>query len=150
LLIDEGGKSLGVVSYDQAMWLAEERGYDLVELNPDSNPPICKLIDYGKYKYSQEKKARKQKAKSKSGELKEIRLGLKIGKHDLDIKAKRGEKFLEKGNKVRIFLILKGRERMFHDKAIELINTFKDKIGGKLEDKIERMGARFSATIIRK
>lgn len=147
LLIDEGGKALGVVRYDQAMLLAYDRGYDLVEVGPQANPPICKLIDYGKEVYQQQKQARKHKAKQKAPEVKEIKLSLRIDEHDFQTKIKRAKGFFDQENKVRIFLKLMGREMMFQDKAQKIMERFKKESGAEYEMPIKRMGNQFSALL---
>lgn len=123
---------------------------DLVVVNPNINPPIAKLIDYAKELYRQEKAKRKQKAKQRTIELKEISLSIKIDKHDLDTKTKRAQDFLAKGNKVRVSVMLRGREMLFQDKAYEMINTIKDILKAEYEQPIKREGKRFSAIIYTK
>ncbi len=147
LLIDEEGKPQGKVSLDQAMFLAYEKGYDLVLINGIANPPICKLMDYGKYLYAQEKQVAKQKAKAHGPELKEIRLSIKIDKHDLDFKTNQIKKFLSRGDKVKISIQLKGREMMFARKVPELIEKVKKDSDATLEKPLERMGNRFFVTL---
>jgi translation initiation factor IF-3 len=90
--------------------MAEERGLDLVEIQPNATPPVCKLLDWGKYQYEQTKQREKQKSRGKIAEVKGIRLGLKTSPHDMGIKARRAEEFLTKGHKVKVSLILRGRE----------------------------------------
>jgi len=156
-LIDEDGKSQGVVSLDQALYLASEKGYDLALVNEKASPPICKLMDYGKYLYSQTKQVAKQKAKSHGPELKEVRFSIKIDQHDLDFKTNLVKKFLDRGDKVKISVQLKGREMMFQDKVNSLIEKVKNKAGGTFEKPaspnasqgrpIQKLGSRFFATI---
>jgi len=148
MLIDEEGKSLGVASLEQALLVAHERGLDLVEVGPHASPPVTKLVNWGKFKYQLEK--REKKSKSKGGGIKEVKLSLKIGHHDLETKAKRADEFLKGGNKVGVFLQLYGREQMFAAKAEELLRAFRDRIGGQFEEPIERMGNRLTVMIVRK
>ena len=108
----------------KAIELAKERELDLVEISNKTQPPICKIIDFGKYQYMQEKKQRKQKAKQRKIELKEIRIGFATSPHDLETKAKQIEKFLKEGHKVRIDLRLKGREKAHGDLAREKLEKF--------------------------
>lgn len=143
-LIDENGKSCGIVSRDQALLIASEGGYDLLEINPKVTPPICRLLDYGKYKYELEKKERKQRAKQKAKEIKEIRISLKIDEHDFEIKTKKAKDFLEKGHKIKISIILKGRERIFSEKAEELLDKFKENTKAEQEGAKEKIGNRIS------
>ncbi len=149
-LIDANGVACGVVNIDQALYLAFEEGLDLVEVNPNSNPPVTKIMDYGKYRYAQEKQESKQKSKSKGPELKEIRLGLKINQHDLNFKIKQAQKFLEDGNKVKLTVKLVGREMMFAGRVHDLVNNFTSRAQAEPETKIERLGNRFSTIIVRK
>lgn len=140
----------GLVSRDQALYLAYEKGFDLVLINEMANPPIAKLMDYGKYQYMQGKQAAKQKAKAKEIEIKEIRLSIKISEHDLEVKIAQAKRFLDDGDKVKIAVQLKGREMMFANKVSALIERFKNETSGTYEKPIERMGTRFFATIYRK
>jgi len=123
-VIDEEGKNLGVMETAKAIDLAKKRELDLVEISSKTNPPICKIIDKGKYQYLQEKKEKKQRSKQKKGELKEIQIGFTTSEHDLKIKAQQLEKFLKAGSKVRISIKLKGRERSFGDLAKEKLEKF--------------------------
>lgn len=148
MLIDEQGQSLGTTSREQALILAHTKNLDLVEVGPHAKPPVVKLVNWGKFKYQLEKK--EKKSKSKGGTLKEIKLSLKIGAHDLETKSKRAKEFLEEGNKVGVFMQLYGREQMFAEQARSLLIKFKDEIGGQFEDPITRLGNRLSAVIVRK
>lgn len=123
-VIDEKGKNLGVLDTYKAVQIARERELDLVEIAPTAKPPVCKITEFGKYKYQQAKKEQKQKAKQKKVEVKGIRIGLSTSSHDLEYKAKRAEKFLTEGNKVRIEIKLKGREKAHQDLAREKLNNF--------------------------
>ena len=134
-VIDENGKNLGILDTQKAIQLAKDRGLDLVEISANTEPPICKITDYGKYQYTQEKKERKQKAKQKKSELKGIRIGFTTSFHDLQTKIKQVEKFLKQGHKVRIEMRLRGRERAHKDLADEKIKSFLEII--PLEFKIE-------------
>ncbi len=106
------------------MQIVQERGLDLVEIAPTAKPPVCKIIDYGKYKYQQEKKEQKQKAKRKEIEIKGIRIGFATSLHDLEHKAKQAGEFLTEGNKVRIEIKLRGREKAHFNLAKEKLNNF--------------------------
>lgn len=129
--------------------MAYDGGYDLVELNPNRNPPVVKMLDYGKYRYELEKKKREARNKTKGPELKEIRLSRKIDKHDLETKARRAKEWLDEGDKVRIYLQLMGREFMFANQAREIIDTFRAMIGGVYEQEPNLLGNRLIA-IVRK
>jgi len=109
-LIDHEGKQHGVVPTPQALDLAQEVGADLVEVAPNANPPVCKILDYGKYKFELEKKRKDAKKKQKQLKLKEIRMQPKIEKHDLEFKTKHVSEFLEDGNKVKVTVRFRGRE----------------------------------------
>jgi len=112
-LIGEEGEQLGVVPLQKALQIARERGLDLVQVASTVSPPVCRLLDYGKYKYEQTKKERKAKKSQRVGLLKEVRLRPKIEEHDLQAKIKTTKKLLEEGNKVRLVLRFRGREIMY-------------------------------------
>jgi translation initiation factor IF-3 len=112
-LIGEAGEQMGVVPLQKALQIAYERGLDLVQVASTVNPPVCRLLDYGKYKYEQTKKERKAKRGQRVGLLKEIRLRPKIEEHDLQAKIKTTKKLLEEGNKVRLLLRFRGREVIY-------------------------------------
>lgn len=124
LVIDENGQKIGVMPTQEALKIARERGLDLLEIAPNVKPPVCRIMDYGKYQYQQEKAARQQKAKSKQTEVKGIRLTFKISDHDMEIRAKQADKFLSEGNKVKIDLVLRGREKSLKDFAREKMDKF--------------------------
>jgi len=125
-VIDEEGKNLGVMKLEEALKLAFERHLDLVEIAPKANPPVVKIVDYGKFLYQQKKKEKEKKKKQK--ELKCIRIGFKESEHDLSYKAEKVTEFLEEGSPVRIDLILRGREKIFVQEAKEKIKKFLEKI----------------------
>jgi translation initiation factor IF-3 len=136
-VIDETGKQLGVMSLEVALQMARERNLDLVQVTDKVEPPVCKIIDYGKYLYALKKEERKVKIK-KAGELKGIRLGFNISLHDLEMRARQAENFLKKGDKVRIELSLKGREKALPEFAKEKINKFLEILAGLTPYKVER------------
>ncbi|MEA3344279.1 MAG: translation initiation factor IF-3 [Patescibacteria group bacterium] len=121
-VIDQTGKQLGIISLTEALRLARESNLDLIQVTEKTDPPVCKITDHGKYLYQQKKKEKSVKASA--GELKGIRLTFKISEHDLKTRAKQAEKFLKKGNKVRIEMKLRGRERALQDFAKEKIMKF--------------------------
>lgn len=104
---------------DNALQLAREKSLDLCEVAPNVNPPVCKIMDYGKYQYHQKKIDTKHRKTQKKTEVKGVRLGFKTGEHDLNVKAKQARKFLEAGNSVKVALIFRGRESMYKDLAQE-------------------------------
>ncbi len=109
-LIDENGEQRGIVPTQEAMRIATEAGLDLVEVAPNAKPPVCKILDYGKFKYDQEKKLREARKHQTQIKLKEIRMQPKIEKHDLAFKTKHVTEFLEEGNKVKVTIRFRGRE----------------------------------------
>ena len=109
-LISEKGEKLGVIPLEEALEKAEEKNLDLVLVAPNSNPPVCKIMNYGKYKFEQAKREKEAKKKQKVLEVKEIRITPNIEKHDFDFKAKNARKFLTDGNKVKITVRFRGRE----------------------------------------
>lgn len=124
-VIDENGQQLGILDVSPALKIAHEKGLDLIEINPNSEPPIAKIMDYGKYMYLKERgeKGKKQK-KTGQQEIKTIKIGLKTGAHDLKVKSALADKFLEKNNKVRVEIFLKGREKAFRNLARDKVNGF--------------------------
>lgn len=119
-MVDEKGSQMGVMKTQEAILLAKQKGVDLVLVTANTTPPVCKLIEYGKYLYRQKKHERK----SKVTEVKGIRLNFNISLHDIETKAKQAKEFLEKGDKVKIELILRGREKALAGFAKEKINKF--------------------------
>ena len=121
-LIDFEGKQVGIVSKKEGLELSEKSNLDLVEVAPDANPPVCRIIDYGKYKYLLDKKNRSGKKKQKSGGMKEIKMRPNIGEHDYNFKVKNLCKFLEEGNQVKITIMFRGREMRYLDLGRELLD----------------------------
>jgi translation initiation factor IF-3 len=109
-IIDDQGEQLGVMPTAEALALAQERGLDLVEVAPTAVPPVCRILDYGQYKYELQKREREQKKKQKSQTFKEVRLGVKVDVHDLQTKARRAAMFLDHGDRVKITVRFRGRE----------------------------------------
>jgi translation initiation factor IF-3 len=109
-LVGVDGSQLGVVSLSEALDAAAEAGLDLAEIAPNAEPPVAKILDWGKYRYEQGKQLAKSRKNQKQVEIKEVRIGLKIGQHDLDVKLNRARKFLAQGDKVKISLRFRGRE----------------------------------------
>lgn len=146
-VIDEMGTILGEMENQKAQNLAYEQGCDLVEIDPTARPPICKIMDYGKFKYDLAKKSKEQHKKQKESELKEIRLTLKIGDHDLAYKAKNAREFFDKGNKVRVSMRLRGRENVFFNQAFDVFEQFSQVSKLDFEHKPLKSGAIISATV---
>ncbi len=118
-MIDADGEMLGVLSTHEALRRARDQGLDLVEINPKASPPVCKILDYGKYKYDEKKRARETKRKQSSVEVKEVKLRPKTDDHDLDFKARAARRFIEAGNKVKFTVRFRGREITHPEKARE-------------------------------
>ena len=123
-MVAEGGENLGILETAEALRIARERGLDLIEISPTAKPPVCKIMDFGKFKYEREKGEREHSKKQKTVEVKGVRIGFTTGKHDLIRMAERVEEFLESGDKVRIDMVLHGREKAFRDMASEKFNEF--------------------------
>ncbi len=136
-LIDETGKQLGIVPFEKAAQIAIERKLDLIQVTKKVKPPVCRLGDYGKYLY-REKKKEKTTQKQKGGELKGIRLTFNISQHDLETRVRQAEKFLAKGNKIRVELPLKGRQKALQNFAKGKIDKFIENLKEKTAIKIER------------
>ena len=115
---------LGVMSIDEALNLAGERKLDLVNISPNAKPPVCKILDYGKYRYELQKKEKEAKKKQKTMQVKEIRLSTFIEDHDIQVKAKTASKFLQDGDKVKVSLRFRGRERDYQARGMEVMNSF--------------------------
>ncbi len=113
---------------NEALDLANERKLDLVNISPNANPAVCKILDYGKYRYELQKKEKEAKKKQKTTEVKEVRLSTFIEEHDIQVKAKTASKFLKNGDKVKVSLRLRGRERDYASKAMEVMTTFAESI----------------------
>ncbi len=151
-LIDDKGEQRGVVPIQEALTIAADAGLDLVEVSPNANPPVCKILDFGKYKYEQEKKMREAKKNQTQIKLKEIRMQPKIEKHDLQFKTKHVIEFLSEGNKVKVTIRFRGRElahtelgRVVLEKVLALLEE--NEIGYTL-DRNPIMEGRFMSMIV--
>ncbi len=135
MLIDASGEKKGVVPIDKAISIALGEGLDLVEISPKSNPPVCKIIDYGKYKYQNQKRANEAKKKQKNIDVKEIKFRPNIDTHDYQVKMRSVEKFLSDGDKVKITLRFRGREMVHQDRGVSLLEKVREEIDtiGKVE-----------------
>jgi translation initiation factor IF-3 len=121
-VIGENKEQFGIVPRDVALDLAEERGLDLVLLSPDANPPVAKIMDYGKHKYQMEKKKKEAKKNQKKIEVKEVKFSCKIAQNDIDYKVKHAREFLEKGKHVKLRVFLRGREMSTPELGVEVLN----------------------------
>lgn len=129
-VIDEDGNQLGILSRQEALQAARDAELDLVEISPNANPPVAKIIDWGKYNYQKTKQLQKSKKNAKSSDLKQMRFGLKISNHDINVKLKKVISFLEDGDKVRISVIFRGRELAHKEIGFSLM----DKIINNISD----------------
>lgn len=127
-LVGADGEQVGVVSKNEAMDKAEEAGLDLVCVSPKANPPVCKIIDYGKYKYEEEKKAKEARKKQSTITVKEIRMSPNIDQHDLETKAKNAIKFLKSGDRVKVTIRFRGREMAHQNLGNDVLNNFADMV----------------------
>ena len=136
-VISSDGKNLGTLSTQEAISIAKQEGLDLIEISPNANPPVCKIIDIGKYKYDQQKKAHKAKKKQKIMNLKEIKLRPVTEIHDYNFKIKNAQRFLTKGDKVKFTVQFRGREMQHTDLGYDLMKRITDDTAslGKIEVK---------------
>lgn len=128
-LINEKGQMVGVVTVPEALRLAEAAGLDLVEISPQAEPPVCKIMDFGKYRYEMQKKANEARKKQKVITIKEIKLRPMIGAHDLEIKLRNMHQFLEEGDKVKITLRFRGRELSHQEIGMNLLKKVQEDLG---------------------
>ncbi|MFC2106069.1 translation initiation factor IF-3 [Candidatus Bipolaricaulota bacterium] len=124
-VIDDTGENLGVLKRDEAIAIAKGKGLDLVEVSPQAKPVVCKIVDYGKYHYQQEKRERKGKHRSK---LKEVKFTIKIGEHDFQTKMNRVRQFLTKGDVVRVSIFFRGREIVHASRGRELLKRVQEQV----------------------
>lgn len=128
-LVDETGSNVGIVSLDDALGRAEEVGLDLVEIAPEAKPPVCKILDYGKYKYEAQKKANEARKKQKVIDVKEIKMRPNIDHHDYDVKMRAMNKFLGEGDKVKVTLRFRGREMAHQELGLKVLERVRDDLG---------------------
>jgi translation initiation factor IF-3 len=148
-LIDHEGTQVGVVRTERALEMAEEHGLDLVEVAAGSKPPVCKIIDYGKYKYDKKKKEQEARKKQVVVEVKEVQFRPKTDQHDFEHKIKNAERFLDNGDKVKISVIFRGREIAHADVGRELIQRIEEALGdyGTVEAPAKMEGRRLTMVI---
>lgn len=132
-LVNEEGAMIGIFSTDEAIQIAEEKGYDLVEVAPNANPPVCRLMDFGQYKYEMAKKAKEAKKKQKIIKLKEVKVRPKTDEGDLQTKCNQIRKFLNNGDKVKVTVFFKGRERAHLDIGFKVIDRMKEILGDEAD-----------------
>jgi len=141
-VIDENGQNLGIMPLKEALALAQEKGLDLIEIAPTAKPPVCRIADYGKFKYEMKKKAKEAKKKQKTIEVKELKMRVGIEEHDYQVKLKQLKEFLEEGNKVKLRIIFRGRENIRPELGERLVQRFVEDVGdlGVLEKKPSKEG----------
>lgn len=153
-LLGDEGENLGVLPTSEALAKAQEAEMDLVEINPKAQPPVVRIVNFSQFKYQKEKEARKQKTRSHVSEIKGVRLSMRISDHDMGIRQKQAEKFLNRGDKVKVEVILRGRERGKTHLAFEVIKKFCDIIAQetpvKFEQETTRQGGKVTAIIVKK
>jgi translation initiation factor IF-3 len=131
-LINDDGDQLGVLSREEALQAARDAGLDLVEVSPKANPPVAKIVDWGKFNYQRTKQLQKNKRNTKVADLKQMRLGMKISDHDLEVKLSKVEKFLDAGHKVKITIFYRGRENAHKDLGFKLAEKVIERFGEKI------------------
>lgn len=151
-MIGGSGEQLGIMSRQDALKLAEDAGVDLVEISPNANPPVAKIIDWGKYQYQKMKEQQKNRRSSKQSELKQMRFGLKIGSGDLEIKLRKIRGFLAEGHKVRIQIFYRGREMAHKELGYDMIHRIIDMLENEavVEQQPQMAGRTLSIVVRRK
>ncbi len=149
-VVGEESEQLGVMAVQDAIKLAQEAGLDLVEVAPTANPPVCRIIDYSRYKYEQEKREKEARKKQKVVRVKEIRLGPKIGEHDYQFKVRNLEEFLKRGDKVKVSMMFRGREMTHMDLGRKILERLSSDISqiGEIEEN-PRLEGRIITMLIR-
>lgn len=127
-VIDTDGTQLGIKTVNEAVAIARSKGMDLIEIAAQANPPVCKILDFSKYRYEQDKKTRESRRKQKAGLLKEIRFKPHIGAHDLDVKVRQIEEFIKEHDKVRLTVIFRGREMQHKDLGMKLLDNIRERL----------------------
>lgn len=127
-VVDADGEMLGVMPTSRAIELADEAGLDLVEVSPNAEPPVCKILDFGKYKYEQQKKANEARKKQKTVDVKEVKIRPGIEDHDYQVKMRAARKFLENGDKVKVTMRFRGREMAHQDIGMDLLKRMVEEL----------------------
>ena len=148
-LISSSGKQMGILSIREALIQAEDEGFDLVEVSPEANPPVCKIIDYGKYRYEKQREKKLNKKKQHVIHVKEIRVRPNIGQHDLVTKLKKGQKFLLNGDKLKITVMFRGREMHRMEDGITILKEVIEGLGdiSKVDKQPSTEGIRISVVL---
>jgi translation initiation factor IF-3 len=149
-VIDVDGSQVGIFTVRDALRLSGERGLDLVEIAPQAQPPVCKIIDHGKFKYERQKREKIQRKNQQTSSLKEIRLHPNTDVHDFEFKARHAIDFLEEGNKVKVVVIFKGREMAYTEQGEDLLNRFIEKTEdiAKVESAIKMEGKNMNLILV--
>ncbi len=149
-VIDEHGNQLGILSRQEALQAAREAELDLVEISPDANPPVVKIVDWGKFNYQRTKQLQKNKRTARVSELKQIRYGLKIGDHDIDIKGRKINEFLGEGHKVRLTVVFRGRELSHKELGYKLLEKITERLGeGVVQEHPPILAGKQLSTVVR-
>ena len=130
-VIGSDGNQLGIMSAREALRLAEDSDLDVVKISPTARPPVCKIMDYGKFRFEQGKKEKESRRNQKMVEIKEVRLSMTIDTGDLNVKSRQAQKFLEAGNKVMVSIRLRGRQNAHASMGVDVMNAFFETLGGK-------------------
>ncbi|HPN96551.1 MAG TPA: translation initiation factor IF-3 [Candidatus Moranbacteria bacterium] len=148
-VVDDEGNQLGVMTPWDALQIAREKSLDLVEVAPKANPPVCRIMDFGKFQYQKSRQERMSKAKQKKFDIKGIRIGVRTDDHDLNFKKNQAEKFLKKGNKVKVEITMRGREKAHQDLArLNLQNFIRSiSVPHKIEQEVKRYPGGFNVII---
>ncbi len=148
-LIDEKGEQVGVVPTAEALKRARIAGLDLIEISPQAKPPVCKIIDYSKFRYDLSKKEKESRKKQKNVQVKEVRLRTRIAENDFNVKLNKIREFLEDGNKVQITVMFSGREMQHKDLGLAVLEKVKEQVAdiASVEGKLSSMGTRSFATL---
>ena len=148
-VIDDSNNQVGIIDTREALSKAREAGLDLVEVSPNAEPPVCRIMDFGKWLYEEKRKQKQNQKKQHTVVLKEIRLRPKIDDHDRDIKINHAIKFLEKGHKVQFTMLFRGREMIYLDRGFEIMNEILETLAevAKLERDAKKMGRRMTMVV---
>ncbi len=148
-VVDDEGELLGILTVPEALAAAEERGLDLVEVSPNADPPVCRIMDYGKYKYQASKRAAEAKKKSAKVEVKEVKMRPKTEEHDFQVKLRNARRFLEGGNRVKVTVMFRGREVTHPEFGRKLMEKLAEQVAdiGQVE-MMPRMAGRFMTMVV--
>jgi translation initiation factor IF-3 len=148
-VIGPNGDQIGIMKTGEALRLSNEYGLDLVEISPSAKPPLCRIMDFGKYKYDQEKKKKEQKKHQVQTKLKEVKFRVNVGDHDYDTKMRNLKKFIEHGDRVKISLMFRGRENAHRELGFEVMNrVIQDTVEYTTVDQAPRLQGRFVSAIL--